>query len=233
MESFETREKLINLGRQLVAELNVHDHADTFSRWVAHYIAEQIVTAEKSTGQEKAAAEKQCFESILALWSHRNKLPDGLRPFEGFEPIMRALAQLDPDEPRPMYHLLYPKTTMEGEPSDVVKLVDFVLSLDRIARILIEFALNEATAKAARPETKSLLDNAMASSMTSDLHSIHELMRRRDALEGEQGANVDTLQRKRERLEELEKFHSLCESITGSLRKDLKASQADLPQIDP
>jgi hypothetical protein len=226
MDSFETREKLINLGRQLVAELSADDHADTFSRWVAHYVGEQIIAAEKSTGQEKAAAERQCFDAILALWSHRNKLPDGLRPFEGFEPILRALAQLDPNEPRPMYHLLYPLTAMDGEPSDVVKLVDFVLSLDRTARILIEFALNEATTKAARPETKSLLSNAMASSMTSDLHSINELMRRREALEPGEDAKAESVRRKRERFEELEKFCSLCESIRDSLREEFKTSDS-------
>lgn len=226
MDSFETREKLINLGRQLVAQLTARDHADTFSRWVAYYIGEQIVAAEKSTGQEKAAAERQCFDAILALWSHRNKLPDGLRPFEGFEPVLRALAQLDPDEPRPMYHLLYPPSAMDGEPSDVVKLVDFVISLDRIARILIEFALNEATTKAARPETKSLLENAMASSMTSDLNSIHELMRRSEPLEPGEDANAESVQRKRERLDQLEKFCSLCESIKDSLREEVKASDS-------
>jgi len=226
MDSFETREKLINLGRQLVAQLSAQDHADTFSRWVAHYVGEQIVAAEKSTGQEKAAAERQCFDAILALWSHRNKLPDGLRPFEGFEPILRALAQLDPNEPRPMYHLLHRQGAMDGEPSDVVKLVDFVLSLDRIARVLIEFALNEATTKAARPETKSLLENAMASSMTSDLHSIQELMRRSDALNPGEDANAGSVRRKRERLEQLEKFCSLCESIRDSLREEFKTSDS-------
>jgi hypothetical protein len=228
MESFETRQKLINLGRQLVAQLSAHEHADTFSRWVAHYVGEQIIAAEKATGKKKAAAEKQCFEAILALWSHRNKLPDGLRPFEGFEPILRALAQLDPDEPRPMYNLLHPRPEMDGERSDVVKLVDFVLSLDRVARILIGFALNEATAKAARPETKSLLENGMASSMTSDLHSVQELMRRCEALESGQGASAETLKRKRERLEELEKFCSLCDSVRDTLKAEIKSSTASL-----
>jgi hypothetical protein len=221
MESSETPQKLINLGKQLVAQLSVHDHTDTFSRWVAHYIAEQIVAVEKSTGQERAAAETRCFEAILALWSHRSKLPDGLRPLEGFESILRALARLDPDEPRSMYYHFQRTPEMTGESSELVKLVDFVISLDRVARILIDFALNAATAKALRPETKSILENAFTSEMAGDLHSIRELVRR---MEAGDSLKADTLRRNKERFEELERFCSLCESVKVAMKAEFDAS---------
>jgi hypothetical protein len=223
MESSETREKLINLGRQLVEQLSVRDRADSFSRWVAHYIAEQIVAMEKSTGEEKVAAEKKCFDAILALWSHRNKLPDGLRPFEGFEPILRALARLDPEEPRAMYYHFQQHPETKEEPSEVYKLVEFVISLDRVARILIEFALNLATAKALRPETKSVLQSSFPEQMASDLHSVRELVSR---MEASAGLDADAQRRNKERFEELEKFCSLCESIKRAMKAQLDASAA-------
>jgi len=226
MDSSETRQKIINLGRQLVEQLSAHDRADTFSRWVAHYVAEQIHAIEKSSDQEKVAAEKHCFEAILALWSHRNKLPDGLRPLEGFEPIMRALDRLDPEEPRSMYYHFQQHPEMTGEPSEVSKLVEFVISLDRIARILIEFALNEATARAMQPETKSLLENAFPSAMANDLHSINELVRRLEALEAGDDPKADTVQRNKERFEELEKFCSLCESVKAAIKARFETSVA-------
>lgn len=229
MDSSETRKKFISLGKQLVAQLNAHDHADTFSRWVAYYVAEQIVEAEKSTGEEKARAERQCFEAILALWSHRNNLPDGLRPFQGFEPVLRALASLDPEEPRSMYYHLPTQPKMTEEASEISELIEFVISLDRVARILIQFVLAEATAKAVRPEMKLMLDNAMATSMTKDLHSIQELIRRSGALQCEL-ADVEMLRPKKAWLEELDKFCSLAEGFRDSLRKELEMSRENSVQ---
>ena len=225
MDSSETPHKIISLGRQLVAQLSVHDRTDIFSRWVAHYVAEQIAAIEISTGQEKAAAEKQCFDAILTLWSHRNKLPDGLRPLESFEPVLRALARLDPEEPRSMYYHFQRSPETTEEPSEVSQLVDFVISLDRVARILIEFALDLATAKALRPETKSILENAFPSQMANDLHSIRQLTQR---MEAGNYSNTDTLRQKKERFEELEKFCSLCESVKDEMKAEIKAAEAAL-----
>jgi hypothetical protein len=222
MESSEMQKKAISLGDQLVEQLSTSERADTFSRWVAHYVAEQMVMAESATGPEKAAAEERSFNAILVLWSHRSLLPNGLRPFEDFEPILRALARLDPEQPRSMYSAFQQRPEMNGEPSEVCQLVDFVLSLDRVARVLINFALLEATAKAVRPKTKLLLENAIPSSMTSDLDAIRELVRRNEVLEND--AHANGLQRTRAYLEELERFCSLCDSVKKDLKIQLKVS---------
>jgi hypothetical protein len=91
MESSETKIRAIALGKQLVEELRRGPDVDTLSRWMAHYIAQQIATAEIATGNNKAAAEDECVRSILALWEHRAAFPHDRRPFESFEPILRAL----------------------------------------------------------------------------------------------------------------------------------------------
>ena len=103
MGDSETRKRIISLGKQLVEELDLEPGVDTLARWMAHYIAEQMIIAEKSDGDDKAQAEKQCFETILYLWQHRSLLPNKYRPFENFDPIFRVLEKLDPDHKEPYY----------------------------------------------------------------------------------------------------------------------------------
>src|SRR5258708_5779936 len=91
MDNLEIQRQAITLGNKLVEELGREPNMDTLSRWMAHYVAEQIVIAEKTAGVERASAGERCFRTILALWEHRSSLPPGRRPFESFEPILRAL----------------------------------------------------------------------------------------------------------------------------------------------
>jgi hypothetical protein len=104
MDASLTQPKAITLGEILVRELDEHPQADNLSRWMAHYIGEQMAITATTTGDAKAEAEARCFQTILALWAHRAKFPNGFRPLDGFEPILRTLARLDPDEARGFYH---------------------------------------------------------------------------------------------------------------------------------
>ena len=68
MEHLEQQKKAINLGKLLVNELGLESSNDTLSRWMAHYISEKMLLAEKlPEGEEKNKAEKDCFETILKL----------------------------------------------------------------------------------------------------------------------------------------------------------------------
>src|ERR1035437_2727734 len=158
MESLETQQKAIELGKQLVIELRHEPEVDTLSRWMVHYIAEQITLAETASGNEKAAAEERCFQTIVSLWDHRTALPSGRRPFESFEPILRALASLDPEERRPYYHQIArpDKRSGEGEPDPTQALVDFIFAVDSSARILIQAAVDEAVEKATSEQTLAI-----------------------------------------------------------------------------
>ena len=73
---------------------------------MAHYIANLVTKTEKSAGDEKSVTERECFAAILALWKQRSELPDGSRPFEVLEPVMRAIESLDPENDIPRYFLL-------------------------------------------------------------------------------------------------------------------------------
>ena len=166
MERSEMKDRIINLGKALVQELGLEPGVDTLSRWMAHYVAEQIAISENASGDKKSKAEQRCFETVLKLWEHRSLLPDGRRPLESFEPIFRALDRLDPESPRPFYydppHVHSSGLNDVSEPisDDVQKWIDVALGVDHAARVLIDFAFKQAAAKAKDKKTKSWIENA-------------------------------------------------------------------------
>lgn len=177
MDSSKIQRQIINLGNLLVEELKREDkYPDTLTRWMAHYIAEQIIAAESAEVPDKAAAQERCFQTILALWKHRSSMPSGHRPFESFEPILRALEHLDPKASRaPSYGIpSLSDTPSKSEPSSVKVLMEFVPRIDLVARELINVAITEAARKATSPQTLALLNAAIPS--TGDIDIVRRLV---------------------------------------------------------
>ncbi|MEM7143616.1 MAG: hypothetical protein AAF591_00685 [Verrucomicrobiota bacterium] len=224
-ESSETRRNAIRLGRELVEQLSSRERADTLSRWIAYYIAEQISLASSASGPEKIAAEERCFSSILRLWEHRNSLPDGLRPFEGFEPILRTLAQLDPENPKSVYHGAIRRDELTEEPSEISKLVDLVFALDRGTRILIEFLIGEATSRAMQPGVKDILEHVFETDVKGDIEAIRELKRRSNRLALEGVKRSEAIETMGERLEELRRLGEMCRSVSDQLEEEIGDTQ--------
>lgn len=86
---------VLQLGKKIVDELGLDQSVDTLSRWMAHYIAELIHSAETADTEDRSEKLSRCASAILDLWEHRSELPNGKRPFEDVEPILRALQSLD------------------------------------------------------------------------------------------------------------------------------------------
>jgi hypothetical protein len=111
---------------------------------MAHYVAELIQNIDQVPDRNKAQAKKICFDAILDLWGHRGELPNGKRPFEDIEPIVRAIESLDPENNTPRYfRSSYPPTEpkKETEAQTWIKLAD---GLDYTAKVLIGHCLGEA-----------------------------------------------------------------------------------------
>ena len=119
MELLETQCQVLNLGKQLVKELSLDPGVDTFSRWIAHYIAEQITLSEKAQGEEKKEIDKRCFESILQLWVHHASYAGDRRPFESFEPVFNALYRLDPEKAHPYHRVLFGSQEKSSDELDI------------------------------------------------------------------------------------------------------------------
>lgn len=142
-------ELLIDLGKKIVAELEYEESNDTLGRWMAHHIAELIIKAEKSVGEEQQRARRECFDAVLQLWEHRGELPDGRRPYQDLEPVIRAVESLDPENDYPRYFpSAWPRGRNVDEQSDQQKLIDNAKGVDHAAKSLISFMLKAAAEEA-------------------------------------------------------------------------------------
>ena len=86
----------LELGRRLVAQL---DEGDFLGAWMAHHIADLILQAETFSSADQVAAMSVCRAAVLELWERRRSFPRGRRPFDSFDPVLRAIAALDVDGP--------------------------------------------------------------------------------------------------------------------------------------
>jgi hypothetical protein len=226
MENSKTQEKIIRLGKLLVAELEQEPGTDFLCRWIAHYLAEQITLAESAKGRKKIAARRACFETILTLWKHRASLPNGRRPFEKFEPVLHALRSLDPSNPEPYYHRLK-LAEKDADPKDVKlvsQLIDLIFAVDSAARVVIDTVLNELTKIATTPRTKLILKNAPRAAKNNSIQPFQLLIEKLDTEKLEQiGKNpnaVDSLNE--ERLKRLREFRDLCKRLERLLEKRIQ-----------
>lgn len=212
-----TLKKSISLGKQFIALLGGSRESDTLSRWMAHYIAECITLAETATGLRKRVLQQQCHETILALWEKRNSLPDGLRPFQGFEPIFRALAAIDLEN-SPSYYLAslrrdsrVPATRRQKEAD---KFVELVIAVDNAARAIIEYSIESAVETATTPALRAMLAEARTLTSGSDIDLLIRLMSPAgndpDEQERHLAAEVQRIER---RVAMLEVFYTLYEQV--------------------
>ena len=135
----------MDLGRALVEELGSDRDVDTLSRWMAHYIAELIEAAESANDEDRPAKLDKCANAILKLWEHRHLLPDGKRPFEDWEPTLKALEHLDPADDTPRYFHTPRMAAAQGEENTKTKKwLELADGLDYSAKILIRYCLAQA-----------------------------------------------------------------------------------------
>ncbi|MBI2353659.1 MAG: hypothetical protein HYV06_01295 [Deltaproteobacteria bacterium] len=136
----------MEIGRALIKELGLEPGDDTLCHWMAHYIAELIEGAETATEADRQEKLAKCSEIILALWQHRYELPNGKRPFEEFEPIIRAIESLDPDDDTPRY---FRSVKNASDKADVTteskKWLELAEGLDYSAKMLIRYCLEQAS----------------------------------------------------------------------------------------
>lgn len=138
-------EATLQLGRKLAKELGLDQSVDTLGRWMAHYIAELIHDAENASAEERPAKMQVCSEAILNLWRCLHELPDGKRPFEEHEPILRALESLDPDADTPRYYRSARSAAEEEKEDSAAKSwLQLIDGLDYSARLLIRYCFTRA-----------------------------------------------------------------------------------------
>lgn len=196
---------------------------DTLGRWMAHHVADLIAEAERTNGEEKNVAEKKCFDAVLALWKHRAELPNGKRPFEDLEPVVRAIESLDPDDDTPRYFRSARPPKGEGEKkSEADTWLDMASGLDYSAKVLIGYCLGEA-ARSAVDKSKEWVKRAEAAGAED---GVPEIVIRFVSSSVDLGKKIDpnaeVRRQLQDRLRRLEGFTKLMEAFASDLRKRLE-----------
>jgi hypothetical protein len=225
-EDSEQQQRAINLGKALVQELGLEPGVDTLSRWIIHYITEQIAIAENATGEAKIEAEKRCFDSIMQLWQHRYALPNGRSPFRDFVSILETLRYLKPDNPEPYYfdlpHLTQQddSNTTESTPERVRSWLRIALSIDKAAKVMIETFLRYAAITAIDEQTEGWLKHAPRAKKDADVQAIVELTTEPDL--DDDDARLDAEKQSIEkRLEYLEEFLEFSNLLRDAFKEPL------------
>lgn len=234
MENLEQRKKILNLGKLFVKELKLEPGVDTFSRWMAHYLAEKISVAKQVEGSKKEIAEKECFDVILKLWQHRHSLPSGRRPFQKFETILETLSKLSPDSTEPyFFNPLFKKDLHEVDIDDlenksVEEWMNIAKEIDKIARIWIEYALVQATNSAENERTKDWIENTINLSDNTDSEIISVLINQNPSFDIDSDmddfSNKYDIEKLKKRISQLQKYAQLNKTL-------LKAYQTDLDNL--
>jgi hypothetical protein len=189
---------------------------------MAHYIAELIEAVETASTEDRASKMTQCADAILALWKHRHELPSGRRPFEDFEPIIRALESLDPTSNSARYFRLSDlETEKDTQDSEAKKWLDTAVGLDRVARILVGHCLASAAATASAKAKEYLaLAEAAALTDTIDLRIIRVLSDESDSVTTQ---NLSERAKKviEDKISRLEAFTEFAAVVALDLRQQL------------
>jgi len=199
---------------------------DTLGRWMAHYVADLIATTKSTTGEEKGFTDKKCIEAILDLWKHRAQLPNGKRPHENLEPVVRAIESLDPDDDTPRYfRSIWPAQGEAEKQSEMEAWLDVARDLDYSAKVLIGYCLAEA-ANAALDKSKEWVKLAEAAGADDGISEIVVRFVSKEADLGREPNPTDVVRvQLQNRIKRLEGFTKLAETVL----RDLKTRLEDFP----
>lgn len=218
-----TPKGILEIGRALINQLAIEPGDDTLSRWMAHYIAELIEGAETATEADRPEKLAKCSETILALWKHRYELPNGKRPFEEFEPIIRAIESLDPDNDTPRYFRSVRKTIDKPEDSaGVRKWLELAEGLDYSAKLLIRYCLEQAS-QDALDKSKEWVKLAEAAALEDGIDiPVIRFITPENKLANESGTEERARKLLEDRINRLNAFTEMADSLASDMRRKLE-----------
>ena len=217
---------ILQLGSRLTRELDLDSSVDTLGRWMSHYIAELMHGAENAVPDEKPEKMRLCSEAILSLWKYRRALPDGKRPFEDFEPILRAIESLDPEDDSARYfrsiQIVYESDEAETS-AEAKSWLELAQGLDYSAKLLIRYCLAMA-AEEAFPQSAEWVGLARAAGAEDDTVEIRiiRVIAEESSLLKERNLKAELKQRAEDRIKKLESFAAMANGVAASMRMALE-----------
>ena len=216
-------DEVLGLGRKIVTELGLDDSNDTLARWMAHYIAELIQLVETAPPEEQPTRKSECATAILELWEHRRQFPDGRRPFEDFDAVLRVLESLDPENATGHYFSpVMEATESSDEDTRTLEWLRLARGLDKSARILIRYCVARA-AEVATDKSREWVAQAEAAGVSdrADLSVFRALF---DEVELTTAVEPSDSERKliEDRIERLSALSDIAAEVEADLRSRLK-----------
>jgi|TARA_R110002073_G_scaffold212560_3_gene372894 hypothetical protein len=213
MESLETQQSVINLGKRLINNFK-DDEVDEITAWMCNYIAEKILLAEQTDNED---TKQECFDTILKLWERHSSFPDGKRPFENLEPVLETLNSLNPSNQNNRY-LSNPFAQLSSgkDGNDLNSWLKMTKVLDKNARILIYFCINQAIKETIDEDTKNWLTE-ISQLLEDPVIKFKFLYPDED----ESITNQDKIESLRGKLATMKEFKSLSESIMGAIEDEI------------
>lgn len=141
-----TSTAVLELGKLLAAEL---EQTDTLGRWIAHYLAERMISLEQKTGSERGIAEAEVADLVLRLWSLRRQLPGGRLPLAEVDEVEAAIERLAPGRrPWAYFGAFAADTEPSPEETETSTTLKAALLVDRLAGDLVHGLIGRAAALA-------------------------------------------------------------------------------------
>jgi hypothetical protein len=224
---------MLALGDKLVAELELSADVDTLARWMAHYLAELLVTVRSNDPALRDKANAEVSKTILELWKHREHLPEKSYPFRDFKPVCQVLHSLDLDTSFPRFFTYNDdSSTKEKLDSSSDSYLNAIRAIDKSARLLIQFVIQLATEKEAKSGREWLETTGLAGVPDDDgTIAIRFIVAGRDVPRTHDGA-AEKLKRIDRALAALKLFDKVSPVLADELRalRDVSSSKSQRPK---
>lgn len=220
MEDLEVQKSVIELGKHILQSLESHNsiEPDLTTAWMINYLAEQINLAETS---KKAEDEKKCFDTILLLWERYYSYPERVRPFKNFEPIIRALEAISPDNDSPKYYIARIiddlSSKIKNQETNVSDWVEKIEIIDNAAKNLIDYCVDQALLEAKDEKTQTLVEILKKTGLTNPIIDIFVDYFNEDTEEDESNCRNDEINQLQGRIKYLGDLQLIMDKIKQSL----------------
>lgn len=223
MENLEQQEKVINLAKLIIKELENDEEMGLLSKWMVFYISEQITLIEKAKLEEKESLKYKCFDLILKLWNHRYCFPNNKYPFQRFEEIFNTLEQLSPENENPYFYRKY--SGENATESRVKNLMEIAKGIDDAAKIWLTYVFQEASKESLDDKMIEWLKNSIEVQDKEDFSIIIKMipsyLLETEEMNDELSENRTKLIKSRiEKLENFNRFNSDLITILNSQLND-------------
>jgi hypothetical protein len=153
-------ENVAKLAHAIIEEFNSDNQFDILPRWMAFHLAKLMNQAEATEGEEKVEIEAKCEALILEIWKYKVCLPGSNNPLALCEKLFGVLESLDPDTKSFIFLRNFddPKSyNFTQFPQTVQQWIDFIVAVDRTARIWIDYARQRVFEDLTDDKTRELL----------------------------------------------------------------------------